>query len=472
MSVTPVDFDVDAALKEVESGESKQPTPPPTSPPKVTPAADSQAKESPVTAKRKQSVSQRIFGFATNRKDSISTGTAGWKSGVGYGPTKQVKQKKVMSKEDRMALQAKEIEAFKKMDEASDLEGNLSPSKTKTLKFFDAPLTEVIMMLITAYALYGADINNAAGDRHSDHPMGILNFITMMIFLIELIIMSWARPQYFGRVPFWLDFLAAISLIGDIPFFASEILPSGFAAARAGRAARAGTKAGRLVRLIRLTRLVRLTRLTRVQKHMQRKGRKSIVEELGTEEEKRIIAQARAKMAGKQGDSDSEKAGAIAQQISTRTIKKVIIGVLVMLLAMPYLEADRPNEAKYTQLVQLHMIATDGGHSHLNNATKYPYSYDNTTTCHNTASIEQQYILNKTLHNYLEQYPDIFFLRIAGVEYINDQAINATLRPTTEVGVSWYPGDFDIEKTETLAAFSIRKQFNEGKCFFSFKVFF
>ena len=56
---------------------------------------------------------------------------------------------------------------------------------------------------------------------------------------------------------------------------------------------------------------------------MQRKGRKSIVEELGTEEEKRIIAQARAKMAGKQGDSDSEKAGAIAQQISTRTIKKV-----------------------------------------------------------------------------------------------------------------------------------------------------
>jgi len=97
----------------------------------------------------------------------------------------------------------------------------------------------------------------------------------------------------------------------------------------------------------------------------------------------------------------------------------------------------------------------------LNNATKYPYSYDNTTTCHNTASIEQQYILNKTLHNYLEQYPDIFFLRIAGVEYINDQAVNATLRPTTEVGVSWYPGDFDIEKTETLAAFSIRKQFNE-----------
>jgi hypothetical protein len=77
-----------------------------------------------------------------------------------------------------------------------------------------------------------------------------------MVFLIELGIMSYARPKYACRVPFWLDLLAAISLIGDIPFFASSVLPSGFAAARAGRAARAGTKAGRLVRLIRLTRLV------------------------------------------------------------------------------------------------------------------------------------------------------------------------------------------------------------------------
>lgn len=42
------------------------------------------------------------------------------------------------------------------------------------------------MMLLTVYALYGADFNNAYGDRHTDGPMGILNFMTMLIFLIEL----------------------------------------------------------------------------------------------------------------------------------------------------------------------------------------------------------------------------------------------------------------------------------------------
>ena len=199
--------------------------------------------------------------------------------------------------------------------------------------------------------------------------------------------MSWARPKYFGRVPFWLDLMAAISLIGDIPFFASELLPSGFAAARAGRAARAGTKAGRLVRL---------TRLTRVQKHLQGKGRKSVVEELGTEEEKRIIAQARAKMQGQGGQEDSEKAGAIANQISTRTIKKVIIGVLVMLLAMPYLEADRPDASKFKQLVQLHNVAE--------NTTTAAAASMNKNACYTTALVEQSYLLNLTLHNYMVSF--------------------------------------------------------------------
>ena len=458
MSVTPVDFDVDAIEREVDAGAgaTKQPAPP--SDP--APSAQSPAK----TPEKKGSVSQRIFGFATQRKDSM-VGQNGWKQGVGYGPGAVSKstavQPKVMSKEERMALQEKEIAAFKKMDEDVDLEGNLSPCKTKTLKYADHPCTEIFMMFLTAFALYGADINNAYGNRHSDDPMGILNFITMMIFLIELGVMSYARPKFFGRVPFWLDLLAAISLIGDIPFFASELLPSGFAAARAGRAARAGTKAGRLVRLIRLTRLVRLTRLTRVQKHMARKGRKSIVEELGTEEEKRIIAQARAKMAGK-SEGDAEKAGAIAQQISTRTIKKVIIGVLIMLLMMPYLEADRPDMSKFSQLVQLHNVASDSDHTHMSNPAKFPMSYDNTTACFNTATNKQQHLLNLTMQKYLVEYPDLFFLRINGITYINDQAKNATLRPSTEVGVSYWPDEILVmSTTPTVAAFSIRAQFNE-----------
>ena len=70
---------------------------------------------------------------------------------------------------------------------------------------------------------YGADFNNAFGDINSDYSVGILNAITMFIFLIELIIMSVARPKYFLRVNFWLDFVAAVSLIGDIPMFSEGL---------------------------------------------------------------------------------------------------------------------------------------------------------------------------------------------------------------------------------------------------------
>jgi hypothetical protein len=279
MSVAPEGMDIDAIERELNEGiETKAeqpskpltsvvplppknpPTPPTTDPVKET-NIDGKKQEEETTSKptkKKKSMGEKMFGFASQRKDSL-VGEGGWKASAGYGPgtITKAKQPRVMSKEERMELQKKEIQAFKDMDEAVDLEGNLSPCKTRTLKYADHPITEVFMMLLTAFALYGADINNAYGDRTTDEVMGVFNFITMMIFLIELGAMSYARPKYFGYVPFWLDLLAAISLVGDIPWFASSLLPSGFAAARAGRAARAGTKAGRLVRLIRLTRLVR-----------------------------------------------------------------------------------------------------------------------------------------------------------------------------------------------------------------------
>ena len=58
-----------------------------------------------------------------------------------------------MSKEERMALQAKEIAAFKAMDDAMDVQSGLPPWKSKTLKAMDHPSTEVFMMLLTIFAL-------------------------------------------------------------------------------------------------------------------------------------------------------------------------------------------------------------------------------------------------------------------------------------------------------------------------------
>ena len=91
----------------------------------------------------------------------------------------------------------------------------------------------------------------------------------MLVFLVELILLSYSKENYFLKdTYFWLDLLACLSMVGDIPtVVVNVIIPSGMVAAkagRAGRAARAGTRAGRIVRLVRLTRLMRLTKLVRL----------------------------------------------------------------------------------------------------------------------------------------------------------------------------------------------------------------
>ena len=143
----------------------------------------------------------------------------------------------------------------------------------------------------------------------------------VQVFLAEIVVNSYCLPKYFCSSMFWLDFLAAASLLGDIPFIAAELFPSGFAAARAsraGRAARAGTRVGRLMRLTRLIRIIRIMRMAQ-----KRKARK-----LG--------------MNGDPGGtlSGQARAGSLNVKMTEMTVSKVVVGVLIMLLCMPFLEVS------------------------------------------------------------------------------------------------------------------------------------
>ena len=135
--------------------------------------------------------------------------------------------------------------------------------------FLDHPLTEIFMLILTVIALFITDSNQVFGGKDDDIYVQYFCLFIMMVFLLELIVLSYSKEKYFLRdTYFWLDLLACISLIGDIPeVVVALVIPSGMVAAkagRAGRAARVGTRAGRIVRLIRLTRLMRLTKLVRI----------------------------------------------------------------------------------------------------------------------------------------------------------------------------------------------------------------
>ncbi len=117
--------------------------------------------------------------------------------------------------------------------------------------------------MCTIFALFGDDAKLAFLDNRSDAVFGGITIFVFVLFVIELIINACVWKRY-DTMMFWLDFVAAGSLLPDIPWIVEaidELARSGgenASLARAGRAARAGTRAGKVVRMLRVIRLVRL----------------------------------------------------------------------------------------------------------------------------------------------------------------------------------------------------------------------
>ena len=93
-----------------------------------------------------------------------------------------------------------------------------------------------------------------------------ITFLCFLLFTFEWIILTWCAPEYLWSFFFFLDALAAASLIPDvIELFAPTPDAKGsvgggtdsLTIARAGRAARAGTRAARIVRIFKLLSLIR-----------------------------------------------------------------------------------------------------------------------------------------------------------------------------------------------------------------------
>ena len=289
--------------------------------------------------KKRDSIVNRLFSRSNSRapsdlNDYDDGDQAGWRGGVGYGPGAPI-----LSRDQQKSFREAEMKKFQSVH-ADNMKEERAAWKLKLMEIMDSNSVEIWGFLITLFALYGADINSAVGDKSSDMTMSWLNFAAMLYFFAELAIFSICKTGYFLSGYFWLDTLAAASLVGDVHFLANLLIPSGFAAARAGRAARSGTRAGRVVKLVRLTRLIRVVRLTRLKKYMKRKQRVSVVELRGTEEEKAILRKAKERDGANKPNGESEddqSADGIANGISTVTIFKVIVIILCMLLCIPLL---------------------------------------------------------------------------------------------------------------------------------------
>ena len=248
--------------------------------------------------------------------------------------------------------------------------------RRRTQEILNGGRVSTWMALITVWSLFGDDLRMLATDIDADSGFLVMVYVCLVSFGIELLASVAAVDGYVFGFYFWLDSIATMSLLADIPQFMEVIgmgacegvdsygsnfdyahssltvggsdgsmADGGFA--RAGRASRAATRAGRIVRIIRLIRLVKIFKTFEISRARQRLNslttmkRESVIK-LPTDEPFSEDA------GGADGDADGGddddidsladyelSNSRVGQKLGELTTKRVIVGVLLMLFALP-----------------------------------------------------------------------------------------------------------------------------------------
>lgn len=188
--------------------------------------------------------------------------------------------------------------------------------------FIDHWQTTLFMTFLTLYALFADDIRQLSCDKDTDDVVWNITSVVMCIFLLEVILSSFVKPDYFLSFFFWLDVVSTVSMLLDIGWFSNWLFPSGRSGGlsnaslvRAARASQIGSRAGRIVRILRIIRLIRIIRLYKVSE--QANINEKIQTTIKTKEKRK------AKAKEKESLSRSELSG--AGEAKTKSGRNVII---------------------------------------------------------------------------------------------------------------------------------------------------
>ena len=140
--------------------------------------------------------------------------------------------------------------------------------KIKIEKFIEHYAVVIFMSAITIYSLFFDDIRAAAFGKDADIAFYSISFVCMIMFLVEILLASISKVDYFLTFFFWLDVVSTISMIPDVGFIWEPIIGidgSGGQAKDYTSVAKT-SRAGRVTRVIRIIRLIRLIRIVKLYK--------------------------------------------------------------------------------------------------------------------------------------------------------------------------------------------------------------
>ena len=251
--------------------------------------------------------------------------------------------------------------------------------------FVDSSTVGAIMLFLTFVALFADDFRLWFCPESTDGAFGALAMVVFILFFLELVLKSYATPDYFLQFFFWLDFIAMISLLPDIPFIwdgfmgwvntstsnsdcGNEIFAEddvGLGAAEVTRASKAGRIGARMGRVIRLVRLFRVLKIYELRFWGRRKEEKKVDANanLTRYAQRHVKVVKRASYVSAKDVQDAVRdaeplpQSRVGAELAERTIRRVILCVLIMLLIFDLISYHEVDDANAKGVSVIHSIA-------------------------------------------------------------------------------------------------------------------
>ena len=161
----------------------------------------------------------------------------------------------------------KSEEKKKKRGQAGEEESE--PVRQQVREVVEGKLVTVVMTCTTLYALFGDDLRMWLTTKATDDYFFMGFVVSFILFTSELLVNSCVVDDFKYSFFFWLDFIATLSLIPDIPWFMDvinsflglqlskygvDVIPGSYVSEKSSK----NIKVFKSVRLIRLIRIIKL----------------------------------------------------------------------------------------------------------------------------------------------------------------------------------------------------------------------
>jgi hypothetical protein len=305
--------------------------------------------------------------------------------------------------------------------------------RQKVREFIDGKLVTVIMTCVTLWALFGDDIRMLATDKPVDDYFFVSFMISLCLFVIELFLTSLVVDDYKYSFFFWLDFIAAISLIPDIPYIVEPFVmiyggETNSANVTVKTTGNQNVEAANIAaRMLKSFRLIRLVRIVKLYKYFTKRE---------TEEQEARLREAQkkaqnARQAAMNREMDPTRLG---KRLSDTITRRVIIVVLLMIIFLPIMQAQQSDTTPYYGLQQLFWM----GRSSCNKSDDFMCNPEHTEWLSVEGWYDLLYRYSKCTEENDEEEPEFSLLWLRLPDFIQDGEVkDIKIVPNSDPSKKW-----------------------------------